>query len=266
MPLIRWLTFGAPLLLVAACAGDKTTAIHQKVSVPADVQSTVTCTSDGTSITVSGELALDGLGAEVVFRNNVKGTHENTQELAASTVLVGADESIAIPTQTEQGQPVADPVVSVQFLDADGDPIGGEVVLGSCDEGSLQVSAPVLIDATVDLTVAAAGCANHPGPTITLEGAVTFSGLQQRLIVRDGAEGEIAGEVTTSVAIVALEDGETLAIPKQPVRGGVGGNPHIWLVLNDGSGGDLTDEIYLGRCVQLAGGDEDGSDAEADGD
>jgi hypothetical protein len=35
----------------------------------------------------------------------------------------------------------------------------------------------------------------------------------------------------------------------------VGGNPCIWVQLVDGDGDLLTDEILVGRCVQLAGGD-----------
>jgi hypothetical protein len=49
---------------------------------------------------------------------------------------------------------------------------------------------------------------------------------------------------------VALFLGSSITIPKQPVLGGVGGNPHLYLQFHDGAGTDMTDEVYLGRCVQ----------------
>jgi hypothetical protein len=49
---------------------------------------------------------------------------------------------------------------------------------------------------------------------------------------------------------VSLALDKSITIPKQPVRGGVGGNPHIWLQFTNGGGGAISEEIYLGRCVQ----------------
>jgi len=46
--------------------------------------------------------------------------------------------------------------------------------------------------------------------------------------------------------------GESITIPKQPVLGGVAGNPFIWVQLEDGNGRALTDEVYLGRCEQIS--------------
>jgi hypothetical protein len=241
------------VLAVAACSGggDEAATIQRSVSVPAKVQSTVAC-QGGTNISISGGLVLDGLGAHVVMRNNEKGTHERSDELGTAVVLIPPDQTLDIATQTVDGKPVADPVISIQVLDAGGNAISAEVVLGTCDGVTLTADATALIPAEVALSVSAAGCSNSPGPTITLEGEVSFSGLQHRVIVRDGVGGAIAGEATTNVDIVALEDGGTLSVPKQPVRGGVGGNPWIYLQLRDLDGGDLTEEILLGRCVQLS--------------
>ena len=44
--------------------------------------------------------------------------------------------------------------------------------------------------------------------------------------------------------------GENIVIPKQPVDGGVGGNPFIWVQFINANGDNLTDEIFIGRCVQ----------------
>ena len=248
------------LALSAGCAGDPPApfTIQQTVSFPARVQGTLTTAScsfgDGPTITLSGELAFGGLGANLIFRNNQKGTHEHVEELLASTVLLPSDASIVIPAQSIEGQ-IFDPVISVQLIDEAGNPVSAEIVLGPCLSGTFPVDISVTIETAVELAVRVDGCANHPGPTITVDGAVHFAGLRARLIVRNGAGGPIAGEASTDAGVVVLSAGETLTIPKQPVRGGVGGNPWIWVQLVDGDGDLLTDEILVGRCVQLAGGD-----------
>jgi hypothetical protein len=53
------------------------------------------------------------------------------------------------------------------------------------------------------------------------------------------------------IDVTLLEDGKTITFAKQPPLGGAGGNPHIWVQFLDGSGRDLCEPIYVGRCVQL---------------
>jgi hypothetical protein len=242
-----------------ACTGGGTPAtIQETVTVPARVQSTLSAAScsAGAAVNVTGELKLSGLEAEIILRNNQKGTHEHTEDAAASAVLVPADHTLSIPTQTATGEPVANPVLSVQLLDSAGNPVSEEIALGPCGAGPFAVTANADLTTTVTLTVAVEGCANHTGPTITLTGAVTFAGLEERLIVRDGTGGAVVGSTTTTIDVVALADGTTLSIPKQPVRGGVGGNPWISARLVDGEGKPLGDEVAVGRCVELSGEDE----------
>jgi hypothetical protein len=43
---------------------------------------------------------------------------------------------------------------------------------------------------------------------------------------------------------------QAITIPKQPVLGGVGGNPYIYLQFTNAAGGVMSEEILLGRCVQ----------------
>src|SRR5262249_8942534 len=148
--------------------------------------------------------------------------------------------------QTAGGQPVANPVLSVQFLGADGNPVSAEIALGPCGGGAFTVTAQATITATVTLDVDVAGCSNHPGPTITLTGAVALGGLRAKLIVRDAA-GTGVGSTTTDMNIVALGGGQTISVPKQPVRGGVGGNPWIYAQLAS-DGKVVSDEILVGRC------------------
>jgi hypothetical protein len=198
---------------------------------------------------LTGELVLGGLDARLIFRNNQKGTHERTDDFTATTVLIETGNTIVIPTPSLQGPPAPAPLVFVQFIDAGGNPISAEIPLGACDSAGFPASANVSLSTRVTLTISMAGCANHPGPTITVEGAVELAGLGARIGVRT-ADGAPAGQVVTTANVVAIPAGETHTIPKQPSRGGVGGNPWIYAQLVDASGAALTDELFVGRCVQ----------------
>lgn len=255
------------LLALFGCAGQggAPATIQQTVTVPVRVSSALSVASctGGTKVSVTGELALGGLEAQIILRNNQKGTHEATQEADASAILVPADHTIEIPAQTASGEAAANPQLSVQFLDANGVPVSAEIALGPCGSGPFTVAANATVDTTVTLTVGVGGCANHTGPTITLEGAVTFAGLEERLIVRDGNTGAVVGSSTAPIDIVALAGGKSISVPKQPVRGGVGGNPWIYARLATADGQALSDEIFVGRCVQLSGEGGGGEDEDA---
>jgi len=112
-----------------------------------------------------------------------------------------------------------------------------------------QISAPFTEGAQFHGTVSI-DCSNSPGPTITLSGALAFDGIDLKAIFRNNVKGTHEYTDTFSVSGVLLPDGESITIPKQPVLGGAGGNPFIWVQFLDGAGHALTDEIFLGRCVQ----------------
>jgi hypothetical protein len=94
------------------------------------------------------------------------------------------------------------------------------------------------------------GCQNHPGPWVTLDGEIALGGMQVKVILQNNVKGTHTATVTNEVTAVLLNLGESITIPKQPVLGGVGGNPHISIQFLNGAGEPLGDEIYLGRCVQ----------------
>ena len=107
-------------------------------------------------------------------------------------------------------------------------------------------SMPIHVNAVVDES----GCENHPGPTITLSGAISLGGFNARVIFKNNVKGTHTATVVKQFDVTLLPAGSTIEIPKQPVLGGVGGNPHIYLQFHDGNGNDLSGEFYLGRCVQ----------------
>lgn len=113
-----------------------------------------------------------------------------------------------------------------------------------------QVSALFNLPIHVDAVVDESGCENHPGPTITLGGKIKLGGLGARLTFMNNAKGTHTATVVSQYDVTLLLAGSTIEIPKQPVQGGVGGNPHIYLQFHDGNGTDMSEEFYLGRCVQ----------------
>jgi hypothetical protein len=85
---------------------------------------------------------------------------------------------------------------------------------------------------------------------VTLSGDLVLGGLKVAAIFRNNQKGTHTRieEVTYNGEL--LPPGQAISIPKQPVRGGAGGNPFVWVQFLDGYGKAVTAEIYLGRCVQ----------------
>lgn len=111
---------------------------------------------------------------------------------------------------------------------------------------SQTFSMPVGATTTTEVT----GCENSPGPYITISGAMTIGGVGGRLTFTNNVKGTHTFESDTRVDVTVIPSGGSITIPKQPVQGGVGGNPFIWIQFEDGNGQTVSGEIFLGRCVQ----------------
>jgi hypothetical protein len=140
------------------------------------------------------------------------------------------------------------PYVYLQFHDGNGNDLSKEFFLGRCVQG-LRVSTDLLIEAIARATVHSDGCDNSGGPFVTLGGDITFGGLHARFIFRNNVKGTHTAESMRDVAIVL--DGDSITLPKQPVLGGVGGNPLISLQFLRGNGDPINDPVLLGRCNKL---------------
>ena len=77
------------------------------------------------------------------------------------------------------------------------------------------------------------GCDNSPGPYITLAGEITLGGLGSRLIFRNNEKGTHEYSDESQTDLVVVPTGDRVVLPKQPVQGGVGGNPFIWIKFED---------------------------------
>lgn len=116
--------------------------------------------------------------------------------------------------------------------------------------GSVQVSQTFDLPVRALTRTAVTGCDNSPGPYITIEGGLTLGGLGSRMTFSNNVKGTHTRTDDAQVDVTVVPSGGSITIPKQPVLGGVGGNPFIWVQLEDGSGRALTGEVFLGRCVQ----------------
>jgi hypothetical protein len=204
--------------------------------------------SPGPQITLGGEIRMGGLKARVIFSNNAKGTHTATVVSQYDVNLLIDGGSITIPKQPVLGGVGGNPYIYLQFHDGKGNDTSEEFLLGRCVQG-LTVTADVLNAALARANVHAEGCSNKKGPFITLDGDLKLSGLHARFIFRNNVKGTHTAEETRDIAIIL--DGSTITLPKQPVRGGVGGNPLISIQFLDGHGEPISEPVLLGRCVQM---------------
>ncbi len=204
--------------------------------------------SPGPQITLGGEIRMGGLKARVIFSNNVKGTHTTTVVSQYDVNLLIEGGSITIPKQPVLGGVGGNPYLYLQFHDGKGNDTSEEFFLGRCVQG-LAITADVLNAALARANVHAEGCSNRKGPYITLDGDLKLSGLHARFILRNNVKGTHTAEDTRDIAIIL--DGSSITLPKQPVKGGVGGNPLISLQFLNGNGEPINEPVLLGRCVQL---------------
>jgi len=254
---------GMAALPLGAVAGKRTgtDAIgSQKVTaaVPMDVKALVDaassgCTnSPGPQITLSGELALGGLGVKLIFKNNAQGTHTHEEITEATAILIPEGESIEIPKQPVLGGTGGNPFIWLQFTDGDGYALSAEIFLGRCVQGLFEASADLVIPSLATAEVEGGDCDNT-GSTISLSGELVLSGINARIIFRNNDNpvgGPHEADAATTVDVVILPEGTTIEFAKQPPLGGAGGNPWISLVFLNGDGEPASDEFLLGRCVQ----------------
>lgn len=229
------------------------TEISQMVSVSssamANVQANQCENSPGPYITLNGKLSLGSFGMQLVFRNNMKGTHEHTEGVMSDVVIISTGESITIPKQPVLGGVGGNPHILVQLVDSDGNALSDEMYLGRCVQGLSDLDSLLGVPGLADAFVGSLDCSNSPGPFISVDGDLTLKGVSARIIFRNNMKGTHETDVVKELELMA--DGLSFTFPKQPVLGGVGGNPHIWLRYVDGEGNVLGEEAYLGRCKQL---------------
>lgn len=121
--------------------------------------------------------------------------------------------------------------------------------LAAASAGNGNITQSLSQGAHVSLAATASGCDNNPGPYITLNGALTLSGVNARIILTNNRRFTHVTSSDVTADVVLIPAGEEIHINKQPSRGGVGGNPWIYLQFSDCNRA-LGKPRLLGRCVQ----------------
>jgi len=244
------------LMVVLAAAAAIGTAqaqvtVNRTFGMPLQVDGSVTATGcnnrGGPEVTLEGELHLGGLQMQLILQNNVRGTH-TASVTSTSVVVLALGESITIPKQPVRGGAGGNPHILIQFHNGNGKDLTDEIYLGRCVQG-LSVSPELLYQVIAAAEIAASDCSNSGGPWITLGGSLTFSGLHARIIFRNNLQGTHEADVERDVTLIAR--GTKVSIPKQPVRGGAGGNPLIYFQFLQGDGTPIATPVKLGRCNQI---------------
>jgi len=226
--------------------------VSAQVSLPIRINGIVNETdcnnSHGPTISLEGQVVLGGLQVQLIFKNNLKGTHTTTVTYSTNVLLIPLNTAITIPKQPVQGGVGGNPHIWIQFHDGAGHDLTDEIYLGRCVQG-LAVSPSFLGEVLAAADISALDCSNNPGPIISVGGTITFAGLHARFIFSNNLKGTHTADATRDVEIIV--NGSQTTIPKQPVHGGAGGNPIISIDFLDGDGHSLTEPVVLGRCVQL---------------
>ena len=226
--------------------------VPMPVAVHVDAASSGCDNSPGPTITLSGELALAGLGVQMTFQNNVKGTHQHIETTTATAVLIPAGESLSIPKQPVLGGTGGNPFIWVQFMDASGNAMSDEIFLGRCVQGPFAADADFVISALARADITGGTCDNT-GSTISLSGELSLSGIDAKVIFRNNDNpvgGPHKNDQPLVVSIELVPPGMSIEFQKQPSLGGVGGNPWIYLAFLNAAGEPVSDTFLLGRCVQ----------------
>jgi hypothetical protein len=206
----------------------------------------------GPYITLSGEILLGGVNGRLIFRNNEQGTHEHYEDdVTVDLAIVNEGEPIRFAKQPPEGGVGGNPYIWIQFYDGGWKAISAPTLLGRCVQGLRATSLDFGMLSRAQVKVTTGGCDNTGGPDITLSGEIRLGGINAKLIFTNNERGTHLRDEKTEVSIVILEAGKSITFAKQPPEGGVGGNPHIYFQFTDGDGEALSDEFYLGRCVQM---------------
>jgi hypothetical protein len=248
---------GAVALLAVGSLGLSSARADQVVPVACKMPVHVKCNvnesgcynNPGPQITLDGAITLGGLGANLIFENNLKGTHSALVETWATNIaLVPLGSAIIIPKQPVLGGVGGNPHIYFQFLDGKSNVLTEELYLGRCVQG-LSLENDFLNDVVGATTVSAEGCNNRGGPVISMGGQIVLSGLKARIIFRNNVKGTHTAERFSDVDIII--EGTPVTIPKSPHQGGAGGNPLILLQFLQCDETPIGDLFLLGRCNKL---------------
>src|SRR5262245_38999897 len=104
------------------------------------------------------------------------------------------------------------------------------------------------LPATYSATIQTTACSASPGPQVSVQGALTVSGLNAQLIFRNTGPQFPQEPIVVEQVVVPAQS--QVSTPTQSIVAGLGNNPFMWLQIVDAKGRPLTSEQFLGRCEQ----------------
>lgn len=238
--------------LARAIGNDVSSMIGVPASATVQAETGGCSNNPGPYITLTGEIALGGVNAQLIFSNNMKFTHVHEEDVVVDVVLLPEGESIKFNKQPPLDGAGGNPWIYLVFTDEHGNYYSDPQLLGRCVQGLFATTLDLDIPSGASAHVETGGCSNNPGPYITLDGELAIGGLSAKLIFTNNRKFTHVHEEDIVVDIVIIPAGESIKFNKQPPLDGAGGNPHIFLQFTSGGGYALSDLFYLGRCVQLS--------------
>lgn len=207
----------------------------------------------GPFITMNGEFALEGLNGRLIFRNNVKGTHEASEDVSVDFSILEDGQTIGFAKQPPDGGVGGNPYIFIQLHDGKKVPYTDEIFLGRCVQGLDPVAEELILASVAQMTVTTGDCSGAGGPSIKLSGELRLGGVDATLTFTNSDQfpPHIRDE-DAEVSFVVLKPGESISFAKAPPQGGAGGNPLIYFQFTDTAGEAMTEEFFLGRCNQLS--------------
>ena len=240
--------------------------VTEQLSEPMNLQASVTSfeceNAPGPWINFEGAVSLAGLNIQMICRNNInKDVHPYVEDVQ-TVVGVATGTTIRIPKQPSHpfaggtGTGVGgNPWISMQIVDSNNRPLSGEIMLGRCVQGAFNPTIDFNAAVVAQALVETLDCTNNRGPYINVSGSMSVSpGVKARLIFRNQRTDGAPHEAIAMADVALFTDGFTFSFPKQPVQGGVGGNPWISVRFANDAGQPIGPETLLGRCVQLLPG------------
>jgi hypothetical protein len=100
--------------------------------VRAKIRADGCATPKGPNIALDCDIILTGLHARYMFRNSEKGTH--TFEVDRDIVIVMDGEKITVPKKPRRKGLGSNPIIYIQILDENDQPLGHQVRLGRCSD------------------------------------------------------------------------------------------------------------------------------------
>lgn len=125
------------MLLGRCVQGISTTALTFALASAASVNiAGGSCSGQGgTEMNMSGDITLSGINANLIFRNNEKGTHEYSEDDVTINIQILPDgDTISFDKRPPQGGAGGNPHVYFQFTDGKSAGIGTEMYLGRCNK------------------------------------------------------------------------------------------------------------------------------------